>query len=109
MSHRIRIVASPAVAAGFRLAGLAADEAGSPRDAESLLRQEATRPDAGLVLIQQALYEGIPPVARRELERRALPIIVPIPDATWAEARRQSGDYILDLLQRAIGYRVRLQ
>lgn len=109
MSHRVRIVASPALAVGFRLAGLAADDADSPHDAERLLRDEAARPDAGVVLVQQGLYDEIPAATRRELERGSLPIVVPIPDAAWEEARRRPEDYILDLLQRAIGYRVRLQ
>lgn len=107
--HRVRVVASPAVAAGFRLAGLAVDDADSPRDAERALRDEAARPDAGVVLVQQSLYDALTAEARRELERRALPILVPIPDPAWPEERRRPEDYILDLLRRAIGYRVKLQ
>lgn len=109
MSHRLRVVATPAVAAGFRLAGLTADDATAPRDAEALWREEAGRPDAGVLLVQQVLYDAIPPASRRELERQSLPIVVPVPDASWTDARRRPEDYILDLLQRAIGYRVRLQ
>jgi vacuolar-type H+-ATPase subunit F/Vma7 len=109
MSHRIHVIAPPGLAAGFRLAGLAVEEAATPRDAEALVRAEAARPDAGVILVQQALYEALPLAMRREIERRPVPIVVPVPAAQWAEERRRPEDYILDLLQRAIGYRVRLQ
>jgi vacuolar-type H+-ATPase subunit F/Vma7 len=109
MSYRIHVVAPPGIAAGFRLAGLAVGEASTPREAEDLLRTEAACPDAGVILVQQALYDALPLVMRRELERRPLPIVVPVPAAQWAEARRRPEDYILELLQRAVGYRVRLQ
>jgi vacuolar-type H+-ATPase subunit F/Vma7 len=109
MSRRIHVIAPPGIAAGFRLAGLAVEEAATPREAEDLVRTEAARPDAGLILIQRALYDALPLAMRRELERRPVPIVVPVPAARWAEERRRPEDYILDLLQRAIGYRVRLQ
>ena len=109
MTHRIRVIAPPGIAAGFRLAGVPVEEAATPREAEDLVRAEAARPDAGLILVQQALYDAMPLAMRRELERRPTPIVVPIPAAQWAEERRRPEDYILELLQRAIGYRVRLQ
>jgi vacuolar-type H+-ATPase subunit F/Vma7 len=109
MNYRIHVIAAPGIAAGFRLAGLPVAEAATAREVEQLVGTEAARPDAGVILVQQDLYEATPAAMRRELERRPLPIVVPIPAARWAEERRRPEDYILDLLQRAIGYRVRLQ
>ena len=85
--RRVRVVASPAVAAGFRLAGLTASEAESALDAERTLREETARPDAGIVLVQQSLYDLVPATVRWELEQRALPIIVSIPDPAWTRGK----------------------
>ncbi|HEX9563080.1 MAG TPA: V-type ATP synthase subunit F [Gemmatimonadaceae bacterium] len=105
----LRTVASPALAAGFRLAGLRVDEASSPREAGAIIERLTTEAEAGVILVQQDLFEGLADTQRRALERAAVPIIVPIPAPKWATGRRAAEEYILDLLQRAIGYRVRLQ
>jgi vacuolar-type H+-ATPase subunit F/Vma7 len=47
--------------------------------------------------------------ARREVERRAVPIVVPVPAPEWEAGRGAAEDIILELLRRAIGYRVRLR
>jgi hypothetical protein len=46
---------------------------------------------------------------RAEMAKRAVPIIIPFPAPAWEEAAPEPAAYILALLQRAIGYRVRLQ
>jgi hypothetical protein len=38
-----------------------------------------------------------------------VPIVVPFPAPLWDAAPSEPAEYILQLLQRAIGYRVRLQ
>lgn len=105
----LRTIAGPSLAAGFRLAGLVVDEASDAREAAVIVERLASRPDAGVVLIPQEWFDALPEALRRSLERRPAPIVVPIPPVDWAGARRGAESYILDLLQRAIGYRVRLQ
>jgi vacuolar-type H+-ATPase subunit F/Vma7 len=105
----VRAVTGPALAAGFRLAGLRVDEVDSTRDALTRIDQMAGDGETGVILVQQDLYDAMPDVQRRALEREPVPIIVPIPGATWAAGARDASDFLLDLLQRAIGYRVRLQ
>ena len=105
----LRTVAGPALASGFRLAGLPVDEARSARDAGTIIELLLTQGEAGVILVQQDLYDALPETQRRALERAAAPILVPVPAAEWAAGRRGAEAYILDLLQRAIGYRVRLQ
>ena len=109
MNARIRVVATPALAAGFRLAGLRTDEALLPRDAEPCIAAAASDPTIGILLVEHALLEVLPDAMRRELERRPVPILVPIPGAEWERDPTGAERYILDVLQRAIGYRVRLQ
>jgi vacuolar-type H+-ATPase subunit F/Vma7 len=106
---RVRVLVSPAVAAGFRLAGLPAAEATSASDASTQLQLLAESPDTCVLLVEQSLLDTVPETVRASLDRRALPIVVPVPTVVWEEERREAADYILDMLQRAIGYRVKLR
>ena len=104
MSWRVRVLASPGTAAGFRLAGLTVDEVPDPREAGQRLALAAAQPELGILLVEQALLDAI----RRAAERRAVPILVPIPKPAWGSAKSDAEGFILELLRRAIGYRVRL-
>ncbi|MHB1861563.1 MAG: V-type ATP synthase subunit F [Gemmatimonadaceae bacterium] len=109
MSFRVRAVASPALASGLRLAGLPADDAASSALAAERVMRLVEAPDLGILLVEQPLFDAFPPTLRRDLENRALPIVVPVPRAGWDAATGRAEAYILELLRRAIGYRVRLQ
>ncbi len=108
MSDRVHVVCRPALAAGFRLAGLrpevAADLPEGVRRVTALLGD----PDAGVVLVEEDFYAALPEAERRELARRPLPMVVPFPLPSWAPATAAPEAFIADLLRRAIGYRVRL-
>lgn len=108
MSFRVRGLATSPIAVGFRLAGVATDEVATVDAAARRLEELAGQPDVGVVLMEQSLFDEIPDLLRRRLSRRALPVIVPVPRAT-REAGTSGEEYILELLRRAIGYRVRLQ
>lgn len=108
MKAGIRVLATPAIAAGFRLAGVPSIDVSDDADGTLQLQQAAT-PDVGILLVEQALLDRIPPAVRAQLERSALPLIVPVPTPTWEATPRGAEDFILDLLQHAIGYRVRLR
>lgn len=105
----LRIILGAPQAAGFRLAGLPVDEARSAAEAARLLDRYAAMPDTGVVLVQQDWFDALPELQRRALERVPVPVIVPVPVASWSEVHGAAESYILDVLQRAIGYRVRLQ
>jgi vacuolar-type H+-ATPase subunit F/Vma7 len=109
MSYRVRTVATPALAAGLRLAGLPADDVADASAAAERVAALVQKPDLGILLVEQPLYDAFPPAARRELENRALPIVVPVPAATWEAPGDRAESYILELLRRAIGYRVKLK
>jgi vacuolar-type H+-ATPase subunit F/Vma7 len=109
VSYRVRAVATPALAAGLRLAGLPADEVENPVAAADAVTALVEAPDLGILLVEQPLFDAFPVVLRRALENRAIPIVVPVPRATWGAASDRAESYILELLRRAIGYRVRLQ
>ena len=109
MKAVIRVLCAPAVASGFRLAGLDVTEAWTASQTLSQLERLTSEPAAGVLLVEQSLLDLVPEARRRELDRLVLPILVPIPTPAWDVGRDRAEDYILDMLQRAIGYRVRLQ
>lgn len=79
MSWRVRVLASAATSAGYRLAGLTVDEVAARSEAGNRLAAAAADADIGIILVEQALLDAVPPVVRRAIDRRPLPIIVPIP------------------------------
>jgi len=109
MSWRVRVLASTATSPGYRLAGLTVDEVENVGDAGDRLATAAADAEVGIILIEQRLLDRVPPAVRRAVDRRALPIIVPIPAPNWTHAKSDAESYIVELLRRAIGYRVRLQ
>ena len=108
MRDRIRVLCRPAIAAGFRLAGFSPDEAENAGDGARRLAALLEQADVGVVLVQEDFYAALPDAARRDLARRALPMVVPFPAPSWAPALEGPEAFITELLRQAIGYRVRL-
>jgi vacuolar-type H+-ATPase subunit F/Vma7 len=108
MSHTARVLCQPELAAGFELAGLPVHEASSAEQAAERLRALLSQEEIGVLLVDERLHRQLSEELRRELARRALPMIVPFPGPSWAE-RRDPDAYVLELLRQAIGYRVRLK
>lgn len=108
MRRRVAVVCRPEVAPGFRLAGLAPSEALGPAEAAGILESLRRDGRTGVVLVQQRLYDGLAEEVRAALEREAVPLAVPFPEPTWA-AEEGPEAYVVRLLRRAIGYRVRLR
>lgn len=108
MSYRVQILCRPALAAGFALTGLKPFTATTVGETSASIRDLVARPEAGVLLVEEGLYEALPAEFRRELARRALPLIVPFPGPRWAAVEEGMDRYIAELLRQAIGYRVRL-
>ena len=105
----VQVVARPGVGEGFALAGLPVIELDADPNAGARIAEIATDDRLALVLVEDALFQLLADADRAELAKRAVPIVVPFPTAIWESVPGGPADYILALLQRAIGYRVRLQ
>ena len=106
MALSLRVVCRPTLAAGFELAGLTVTRAADATAAADVMRRLLTDPRAGVVLIDEALYRGLPHDLTTRFDRQALPVLAPIPEPAWDE-RAAAESYILEILRQAIGYRVR--
>lgn len=108
MSARVAVLCSPAVAGGFALAGLHPVPAPPGEEAEARLAELRARPEVGVVLIEEPLYESLGEGTLRSLSGSPVPLVVPFPGPVWVE-RPPAETYVVELLRRAIGYRVRLR
>ncbi len=105
---RAQVLASPPVAAGFALAGIPSE--GVEREhAADRVRELAAQPDLGVLLVEDAVLAQLDAPDREALDRRIIPVVVPFAGPAWDERAGQADAYILELLRRAIGYRVRLR
>jgi len=73
------------------------------------LQELLAKPEVGVVLMEEDLYDGLPEDMRRQLGRRPLPMVVPFPEPTWGARAETPEGYIVELLRQVIGYRVRLK
>lgn len=109
MSLAVHVLSRPETAAGFRLASL------TPRvtqgDATELpaARAEIQSSEAGVVLMDDRIFQRLSAEDRRRLGRRPLPIVVPFPPPEWRTQREAAETYVLELLRQVVGYRVRLK
>ncbi len=108
MSYTVRVLARPAVATGFRLAGLQSLETASPADGARQLAALLDEPNLGVVLVEADIFDALSEEVRHELARRPLPMVVPFPVPSWEPTVEGPDAFIADLLRQAIGYRVKL-
>jgi V/A-type H+-transporting ATPase subunit F len=108
VSHRLRVVCRAGVADGFELAGVRTLVASSGTEAAAWLARLREEAEVGVVFLEQELLAALPERARRDLERATLPIVVPFPSPRREEAPPSAEDRVLEILRRAVGYRVRL-
>ena len=108
MTFGVRVLCRPVTAAGFALAGIAADAGDDQGAVEAALRSLLARGDLGVVLLEESLYAALAPDLRTLVDRVAQPVVVPFPGPAW-RAAPSAEEQVVELLRRAIGYRVRLR
>jgi vacuolar-type H+-ATPase subunit F/Vma7 len=98
-------------ALGLGLAGLACHEAADGGAAAAAIAAIGRQPEGhgGVILIERALHEALPMALRRQLGRDGLPILVPLPGPALGLAGPPPEEELLEILRRAIGYRLRLR
>lgn len=103
----MRVVCRPEVAPGFELAGLRADTAIDGASARARLTALADDPGVGIVLLEERLQRALPTDFAQRLERQPRPLVAPFPSPRF-EGAEAAEEAVLEILRRAIGYRVRL-
>ena len=106
--QQLVVISSPGLSAGFALDGVPVFEATDGADAARQIDQWPDAMNVGVILIDEPLYEDLPEEVKRDLRRSPLPVVIPVPGPDWA-TETTAHEYIVEILRRAIGYRVRLQ
>lgn len=110
MRASVHVICGREAALGIGLAGLSPIVVESGADAANalaVLARESGR--GGIVLIEQPLYDALPAPIRRQIRRDGLPVLMPFPGPTSIAAGGAPEQEVLEILRRAIGYRVRLR
>ena len=103
----VAVLCDEAVGTGFRLAGVAADEVTGAVEAATRLEELLARENVGVILVQDDLWDAFAVDLRRRAERVERPVVVPFP-APGRPAGVPAAEHIVEILRRAIGYRVHL-
>lgn len=93
---------------GFRLAGVETAAAAGPHEAERLLREWIDAGDCSLIIVAQRFLDAFSETTRRRIERLSLPIVIPLPLSPAWQQEERSQEYVLALIRRAIGFRMRI-
>lgn len=110
MRAGVHVICGPEAALGIALAGIRPVVAADGSAAAAALAALAPAPaHGGVVLIEQALYDALPPGTRRQLRRDGTPIVMPFPGPAPLAAGVAPEQELLEILRRAVGYRVRLR
>lgn len=105
----LHVLCREAPALGVALSGIAPTVVPTGEAAAAALQGWYGEPGhGGVVLIEQALYDALPASSRRQLRRDGTPLVMPFP-SPGVPAGVPPEHELLELLRRAIGYRVRLR
>ena len=106
----VHVICRREAALGIALAGIAPIEASTGADVAGALAALAHAPGkGGIVLVEASLYDALPPAVRRQIHKDGAPILVPFPGPAPLPAGAAPEQELLEVLRRAIGYRVRLK
>ncbi len=108
-SYEVRVICRAEAAIGFLLAGLDVSEVGDSEEGARCLTALMEQPKVGVALVEDDLYEGLDEDLVRDVSRRVLPMVVPFPGPGRRGGLTGPEEYIVEMLRRAIGYRVRLR
>ena len=106
-SLSLAVAVRPGDGLGFRLAGAAVEEV-PPGGEAAAFRRLLSDPHAGVLAVEEELLQAAPARLLRRARERGLPVILPfaLPRRVGEEGRGRA--YVAALIQRAIGYGVKL-
>lgn len=110
MKVPVRVICRRETALGMALAGLAPIEAKTGTDGAIALDALAHTPGkGGVILVEQAIYDALPAATRRQIRREGVPIVMPFPGPAPLPIGTAPEEELLEVLRRAVGYRLRLR
>jgi len=93
---------------GFTLAGVDVHEASSREDGQRRLAEELSNDQMGVILIDETYLEELSRNLQRKVDESTVPLVVSIPIITKWEYVHDQNERFERIIQRAIGYRIKL-
>lgn len=108
---RVVAVLGEQAALGFALTGVEVMRAAGTAGARAALREAAADAENGLVIVEQALFEGLEQPERERLLALVTPLVVPvsIPLAWVPEGQAAKDAHVAELIRHAVGYQLNIQ
>jgi vacuolar-type H+-ATPase subunit F/Vma7 len=105
--ERLVVITTPELESGYRLAGVTTLPAASPAEAaaavEGLL---ATGSERGVLAVHEPFFNAFEESLRKNLERNAAPLAVPVPAGTGEAAFEERRTRLRRMLWQAVGYEI---
>jgi vacuolar-type H+-ATPase subunit F/Vma7 len=102
---RLLVLTTRELAVGYRLAGSATLEVGSPVEAHDRL-QELLVHERGVIAVHAPYFYELDPPLRRLLDSTDDPLVIPLPAGMAAEEVSDRRDRLLQILRRVLGYEI---
>jgi vacuolar-type H+-ATPase subunit F/Vma7 len=108
---RVVCVMSRELSLGFSLTGVEVFPVEDPARALQAVQEFVAGREAGLIVIEERLLEGMADRDREELLDSSVPLVVPLPgELAWRDVEElPPDDYVAELIRRAVGYQLNVQ
>jgi vacuolar-type H+-ATPase subunit F/Vma7 len=103
---KLAVITDPTLAPGFRLAGVEVHTAGGPDEARRLLLALMDEGEAGVIAVNANYLAALDELTRRRIDESYKPVVVGLPTAVAIAPEEQRRRQIVELIRRAIGFRI---
>jgi len=103
---RLIVVSPEELSDGFRLTGVAVEQAETSPVAERIVRDLISSGESGVIAVYRPLFDGFDDDLRRRLKASVSPVVVELPEGVGVEPDELRRSRLADRIQRAIGYHV---
>ena len=103
---KLVVITEPALAPGFRLAGVEVHTASTAAEAERLLLALMDEGEAGVIAVHAPYFVALGERTRRRIEIRATPVVMGLPTGMAVTSEERQSQHLAELIRRAIGFRI---
>jgi vacuolar-type H+-ATPase subunit F/Vma7 len=96
---------TPELAAGYRLAGVAALAVTSPAEAATQL-EELVQHEEGVIAVHAPYFDALDRRLRRRLDALHAPLVVALPAGLTVEQAQDRREQLLEILRQTVGYQI---
>lgn len=103
------VITAPGGSLGFRCAGVETRELAPEEDLATLLLILQEEGRYGILVVEEELLEKVPSAVMGRINRKGLPVIVPVRIPRRWEEKEAAEASIVRLIRKAIGYQIKIK